>query len=83
MTDLGKTKKLCPNGHLMDPAWDVCPYCPGDRRAESDLAKTIIAATNEEEPAMSQHNSSPDLAKTIKITEEPVAAQLAHGWTVE
>lgn len=74
MTDLGKTKKLCPNGHLMDPAWDVCPYCPGDRRADGDLAKTIIADPNQEETAMTQNNASPDLAKTIKITEETVAA---------
>lgn len=20
--------KVCPNGHVMDPSWDVCPYCP-------------------------------------------------------
>jgi pSer/pThr/pTyr-binding forkhead associated (FHA) protein len=41
MTELGKTKKMCPNGHVMDPAWDVCPYCPSDRRAGPELARTV------------------------------------------
>lgn len=41
MPDLGKTKRLCSNGHVMDPAWDVCPYCPSDRRASPDLARTV------------------------------------------
>ena len=41
MTELSKTKKMCPNGHVMDPAWDVCPYCPGDRRAGPELARTV------------------------------------------
>jgi hypothetical protein len=40
---MGKTKKMCPNGHLMDPAWEVCPYCPSDRSASPDLAKTVRA----------------------------------------
>jgi hypothetical protein len=44
MTELQKTRKLCTNGHVMDPAWDVCPYCPSDRRASAvdpALAKTV------------------------------------------
>ncbi|MBD3337039.1 MAG: FHA domain-containing protein [Candidatus Eisenbacteria bacterium] len=39
--DMGKTKKMCPNGHVMDPAWEVCPYCPSDRAGSSELAKTV------------------------------------------
>src|SRR5579872_5005808 len=24
----GKAKgKVCPNGHVMQPSWDICPYC--------------------------------------------------------
>jgi hypothetical protein len=42
MPELSKTKKLCANGHLMDPAWAVCPYCPSDRKSASpELAKTV------------------------------------------
>ena len=41
MTELGKTKRMCSNGHIMDPAWDVCPYCPSDRRASPELARTV------------------------------------------
>jgi hypothetical protein len=44
MTEMQKTRKLCANGHVLDPAWDVCPYCPGDRRTapvNPALAKTV------------------------------------------
>jgi hypothetical protein len=41
MTTTDATKRLCPNGHLLDPAWEVCPYCPSDRRGTPDLARTV------------------------------------------
>jgi hypothetical protein len=41
MADLGKTKKMCANGHVMDPAWDVCPYCPSERQRGPELARTV------------------------------------------
>jgi len=41
MTEMSKTKKRCPNGHEMDPAWEVCPYCPSDREPRSELARTV------------------------------------------
>lgn len=41
MSDLSKTKKLCANGHLMDPAWEVCPYCPPAQTRGPDLAPTV------------------------------------------
>ena len=46
MTEMQKTRKMCPNGHVMDPAWEVCPYCPSDRRTQvaggnPALAKTV------------------------------------------
>ncbi len=82
MSDLGKTKKLCPNGHLMDPAWDVCPYCPGDRKAGDELAKTI-AVESREEGAMSERATGPELAKTIKVTDEPASAPPPGGRRTE
>jgi hypothetical protein len=45
MAELQKTRKMCPNGHVMDPAWEVCPYCPSERRTAAApnpaLAKTV------------------------------------------
>ena len=44
MAELQKTRKMCPNGHVMDAAWEVCPYCPSERRtavANPALAKTV------------------------------------------
>lgn len=44
MSGMQKTQKLCENGHEMDPAWEVCPYCPSDRRAAAPnpaLARTV------------------------------------------
>jgi hypothetical protein len=50
MPELGKTKRLCSNGHVMDPAWDVCPYCPSDRRASPELARTVKVDENPPPP---------------------------------
>ncbi len=36
-----KTKRMCPNGHVMEPDWDVCPYCPSSRVGGQELAKTV------------------------------------------
>jgi pSer/pThr/pTyr-binding forkhead associated (FHA) protein len=46
MAELSKTKRMCSNGHVMDPAWDVCPYCPGDRRGSPELARTVKVDTS-------------------------------------
>ncbi|CAN5777624.1 hypothetical protein BH23GEM9_BH23GEM9_25970 [soil metagenome] len=44
MSGMQKTQKICENGHEMDPVWEVCPYCPSDRRSAAGnpaLARTI------------------------------------------
>lgn len=41
MTDATGTGRTCARGHAMDPAWEVCPYCPPDRRASTPLAATV------------------------------------------
>jgi hypothetical protein len=30
--------KRCENGHFIDEAWDICPYCPAERPSEPDAA---------------------------------------------
>lgn len=32
----GKVRR-CPNGHLLDPSWDGCPYCEGGAEASGDF----------------------------------------------
>src|SRR5256885_1357440 len=29
--------KRCENGHFIDESWDLCPYCPADESAESEI----------------------------------------------
>jgi hypothetical protein len=72
MSDLGLTKKLCPNGHLMDPAWDVCPYCPSDRRGGGQANAETIANHSRQEETMNNPDPGPELAKTMKIQETEV-----------
>jgi pSer/pThr/pTyr-binding forkhead associated (FHA) protein len=33
------TGRRCPSGrHVMDPGWDVCPYCEGERKSKEQTA---------------------------------------------
>ena len=29
--------KRCENGHFIDEAWDICPYCPAESRSEPEV----------------------------------------------
>jgi hypothetical protein len=40
MTEIARTTLLCPNGHLIEPGWEVCPHCPSTRAFEP-LAPTV------------------------------------------
>lgn len=36
---LFNTGRRCPSGrHVMDPGWDVCPYCDGERKSSEQTA---------------------------------------------
>lgn len=39
---MSKTQR-CPNGHLHDPAWDQCPYCPEDAAGPAPAAAGVAA----------------------------------------
>lgn len=77
MTDLGKTKKLCPNGHLMDPAWEVCPYCPSDRMPSPELARTLKVDDREPPPAP----PAPPAPRRTEIMDRPPSID-GIGWFV-
>ena len=36
--------RRCPNGHIMDPNWDTCPYCASEQRAKERSEGTQVVA---------------------------------------
>ncbi len=45
----------CPNGHIMDPNWDQCPYCEAQNRSRQIIdpaegRKTIVLTPTENSP---------------------------------
>lgn len=81
MTEMQKTRKLCPNGHEMDPAWDVCPYCPSDRKASMDpaLARTVKADNHAPPPPPPQQ--APPSPRRTEIMDRPPTID-GIGWFV-
>ncbi len=77
MNDLGKTKKLCANGHLMDPAWEVCPYCP----APSNAPRPELAATVRVEDMPAAAPAADQGARKTELMQRPLSIQ-GLGWLV-
>lgn len=78
MTDLGKTQKRCPQGHVMEPDWDVCPYCKGEREAPSEaLARTVRMDSARADPPAASRPAS----RKTEIMERPVEID-GMGWLV-
>jgi hypothetical protein len=82
MSGLQKTTRLCPNGHEMDPAWDVCPYCPSDRRTAA-AANPALARTVREDAYASPPEPPPlpPAARRTEIMDRPSTIG-AIGWFV-
>jgi hypothetical protein len=59
-------KKLCPNGHLMNAEWQVCPYCPAGSRARPDAA----AGSRAQRPAS---GLSPTIQVDLAAQRKPAA----------
>jgi len=77
MSDLGKTKKLCANGHLMDPAWETCPYCPATNTPRPDLAPTMRAEDVAAQPAAAPVAE----ARKTEMIDRPLLIE-GLGWLV-
>lgn len=80
MPEMQKTRKLCSNGHEMDPAWDVCPYCPSDRRPTLNpaLARTVKVDDFAPVPAPEPQPAAP---RRTEIMDRPATID-AIGWFV-
>lgn len=70
-----ETQKRCPNGHVMQPDWTVCPYCAGDREAKPELARTVKA-----EPTRAAA-PEPSEARKTRILDRPATID-GRGWLV-
>jgi hypothetical protein len=71
--------KYCPNGHQMDPSWNVCPYCRTD--APEVASPAAMAATMREvAPGVAEQPTPPPPRKTMRISQIKVPVV---GWLVD
>ena len=80
--------KRCENGHFIDEAWDICPYCPAEGAAEGvepqpparpRVAERVVTAVPQEPvaPRVARRPTSPDSAASavqVPPMERTVAA---------
>jgi CO/xanthine dehydrogenase FAD-binding subunit len=70
------SRSNCENGHVMEPDWQVCPYCPGAGEAAFDetvrMPSASVASANRALDATvrvqrpGRDEASPELARTIR-----------------
>jgi hypothetical protein len=74
--------KFCNNGHQMEDAWDLCPYCQrtGFKSAAADaaLGKTRLESDAPQPIAIS--GTPPSARKTVLLSERPKGVLV--GWLV-
>src|ERR1044072_7969976 len=61
--------KRCDNGHFIDEAWDICPYCPQD---ESEPEITVVRPRS-----LEQSNAQANLHANNPANAAPAAAPAA------
>lgn len=75
-------EKYCPNGHLMDPSWNVCPYCRGEiERGQPSAGDSLQKTVRESAPGVAEAPpAAPPPRKTLRMEEQrsPVV-----GWLVD
>lgn len=73
------SSKLCPNGHVMDPSWDVCPYCQAKAISDTGPVVNNPAQPGAPQRRMTQVQQPAVGRKTALFTEkkEPLI-----GWLV-
>lgn len=80
MTSMEQTRKVCIRGHEMEPAWEVCPYCPSPASTGSPgegtggnpaLARTVRMDATEVRAAAPPAAAAPPPARKTEIMERP------------
>jgi hypothetical protein len=90
--------KRCENGHFIDEAWDICPYCPVEHPAEPEIpvVRPARAAAVQAEPPRAAPppvpprrepptQQPPPMERTVavqKIDATGLAARYVVGWLV-
>jgi hypothetical protein len=64
--------KRCDNGHFIDEAWDICPYCPQD---ESEPEIPVVRPRSLEQS--SAHSNAPTPARVVPPAGQPAIGQPA------
>lgn len=65
--------KRCDNGHFIDEAWDICPYCPQD---ESEPEIPVVRPRSLEQS--SAHSNAPAPPRAVPSIGQPAAAAHPH-----
>ena len=83
--------KRCDNGHFIDEAWDICPYCPAEHPSDSEIAvvRPSRASVAQAEPPRAAAVAPPPVTKPVSrreaVASEPppmertVAVQKGEG----
>ena len=83
--------KRCDNGHFIDEAWDICPYCPQDesepeipvvrpRSLEQSNAQANLHANN---PANAAPAAAPPMPRAVASGPSAVVREPLPGdWTM-
>jgi pSer/pThr/pTyr-binding forkhead associated (FHA) protein len=67
--------KRCDNGHFIDEAWDICPYCPQD---ESEPQIPVVRPRSLEQSAGAQSNAPASARATPSLAPPAIAVVAAH-----
>lgn len=66
--------KRCDNGHFIDEAWDICPYCPQD---ESEPEIPVVRPRSLEQSANAQSNAPAPARAAAPSHGQPASAAIA------
>ena len=66
--------KRCDNGHFIDEAWDICPYCPQD---ESEPEIPVVRPRSLEQSANAQSDAPVPARAAVPLPGPPAGAAIA------
>jgi hypothetical protein len=78
--------KRCDNGHFIDEAWDICPYCPQDE-SEPEIPVVRPRALELSNPApaasagVAAAASAPAMPRAVSIAPPPPPPPVRHATT--
>jgi pSer/pThr/pTyr-binding forkhead associated (FHA) protein len=75
--------KQCENGHFIDEAWDLCPYCPKGRKETRKVSSAgVPLPSGRPVPSRPQSRVAPPLVRTAALPKTPSQRRYVVGWLV-